>query len=182
MNEKILVLAYPGLGKTFTADHYANISDFEQQFYTYIYDDAVKNLPLEQIKSDMSKKTPNPDWPNNFIKGIGEELEKGKIVITTLIPKVYKALCVDTQYENTRIILVVFDKDNFEELADRFRARGNAEEFIERRRKDFPVVLEQFENAKNVEKVIAKSGEYLADALISHGIKLIPGKGSKNYL
>ena len=158
MKEKILVLVYPGLGKTYTAENFANVIDFEQQFYTYIYDDSVKHLPLEQIKSDASKKTPNPEWPDNFIKGIDGALENNEIVITTFTPKVYDALCVGTHRENTRTILVFFDRDNFDELADRYRARGNTEEFIDRRKVDFQKVMQRFDDDETAEKVVVKAG------------------------
>lgn len=182
MDERILILVYPGLGKTYTAEHFGNVSDFEQQHYMFIYDDDIKDLPLEQIKSDASRRKPNPDWPNNFVEAIDRELGRSEIVITTFIPKVYDALVNNAKYENTRIVLVVFDEDNFNELADRFRARGNTEEFVERRRLDFPRVIEQFNDAQNVEKIIINGGGYLSDALIAHGVNLRPGKGSKNYL
>ena len=182
MKEKILVLVYPGLGKTYTAEHFANVIDFEQQFYTYVYDDSIKHLPLEEIKSSYSKKIPNPDFPGNYIKDIGKALENNEIVVTTFIPKTFQALINDANYEDTRIILVIPDKNNFEELADRFRARGNTEEFIEHRRIDLPKVIEQFDNAQNVEKVVVSGGGYLSDALLDHGVKLEPGKGLKNYL
>ena len=179
--EKILVLVYPGIGKTYTAENYENVIDFEQQHYIYIYDEDIRHLPLEQIKGWASKRKPNPEWPQNYIGGIREQLEQGRIVITTFIPATYKALCEDAQYQNVRIILVVFNKDNFEELAQRFRERNNTEEFIERRRADFPIVVKIFEDAPNVEKVVVESGEYLADALINYGIELQQGKGMKNY-
>jgi hypothetical protein len=61
MKKKILVLAYPGIGKTYTAEHYENVIDFEQQFYTYVYDDDIKRLPLDQIKLSGKTKRPNPE-------------------------------------------------------------------------------------------------------------------------
>ena len=182
MNPKILVLAYPGIGKTYMADNYENVIDFEQQHFISIYDEDIRHLPLEQIKGQTSKRKPNPDWPQNYVEGIRQELETGRIVITTFIPATYKALCEDAQYENVRIILAVFDPNSFEELAQRYRERNNTEEFIERRRADFPTSIKLFEEAPKVEKVVVKAGEYLADALINHGIELNGGRGFKNYI
>ena len=181
MDEKILVLVYPGLGKTWVAENFANVIDFEQQHYTFIYDDDIKDLPLEQIKSDASKRRPNPDWPNNFISGVNMALKSNDIVITTFIPKVYKAI-LSADYQNVRIILATFNHENFEELAERFRARGNSEDFVERRRADFSIVNQLLQKDKTNEKIIVESGEYLASALIKYGVKLLPGKGQKNYI
>jgi len=179
--ENILVLAYPGTGKTYTASNFENVMDFEQQFYTYVYDDNIKHLPLEQIKNSMTTKRPNPQWPTPFVKDLGEELPKNEIVIATFTPQVYEAVR-DANYPNTKIILAVFDQNNFEELADRFRARGNTEEFVDRRRVDFPVANEIFDNAEGVDKIVIRSGKYLADALTEYGLELRPGEGKKNYL
>lgn len=49
MDKHILVLAYPGTGKTYIADNYEDVSDIEFQHYRYDYGN-YKNLPLEQLK------------------------------------------------------------------------------------------------------------------------------------
>jgi len=177
----ILVLAYPGIGKTYVADHYQNVIDFEHQHYIHIYDEDIRHQPLEQIKGQTSKRRPNPEWPNNYIGAIKEELKKGRMVITPFIPATYEVLTKKDLNQDVRIILAVFDKNNFEDLAKRYRIRNNTEEFIERRRLDFPNTIKLFEDAENVEKVIVESGKYLADALIDYKIELKPGKGLKNY-
>jgi len=199
---KTLVLAYPGTGKTFAAENFENVFDFEQQHYISIYDEDIRHLPLEQIKGAVGRRKPNPDWPQNFTRGISDVFADGRVVITTFVPSVFEAIfqtaeivekklgsagCVIpiskfiTTFKGVRIILAVFDKNSFAELAERFRARGNTEEFIERRRLDFAEVHKLFEEAEGIEKVIIQSGSYLADALVQHGINLVPGTGQKNY-
>ena len=49
MKQKILVLAYPGSGKTFPAENFENVSDLEFQHYRWDYGEH-KNLPLEKLK------------------------------------------------------------------------------------------------------------------------------------
>ena len=58
MKQKTLVLAYPGIGKTYTAENYRNVMDFEQQHYVSIYDENIRHLPLEEIKGQARKRCP----------------------------------------------------------------------------------------------------------------------------
>ena len=65
-------------------------------------------------------------------------------------------------------------EDDFEEYVERFKKRGNSEEFILRRRREFPLLVNLFNNAPNdeYEKVIIKQGQFLSDVLIEYGINL----------
>jgi hypothetical protein len=107
-----------------------------------------------------------------------------RITITTLTAQTYGALVNKARFQDSlRVIALIFEPDGFEELARRYRLRGDTEEFIERRRIDFPKAVELVNNApRSVERVVVRSGEYLADALMAHGIILRPGKSEKNYL
>ena len=80
MKEKFLILAYPGLGKSWVAEHYKNVSDFEFQHYRYDYG-QYKNLPLEQLKGKTSLRTPNSEWPQNFFAALNSEIENVDIVM-----------------------------------------------------------------------------------------------------
>lgn len=177
MKNKLLVLAYMGTGKTELENRYDNVIDLDFQDYKYIYDESIRHLPLEKRKGQNSLRTENPDYPNNFIKDALKELETGKIIVSPFIEHVYKAIDSDIFKRNakdTRIILVFPTEDNFEEYIERFKKRGNGEEFILRRRREFPSLVDLFNNASNdeYEKVIIKQGQFLSDVLIEYGIKL----------
>lgn len=88
--QKILVLAYPGSGKTFLADNYENASDFEFQHYRYDYGE-YKHLPLEQLKGRTEIRTNNTDWPKNFFDALDEELQKGRIVLVPFATSLWKS-------------------------------------------------------------------------------------------
>ena len=177
--EKVLVLAYPGTGKTFLADNYENVSDFEFQHYRYDYG-IYKHLPLEQIKGNTDKRTNNPEWPNNFFEALTNELEKGRIVLVPFATSLLEVLDYLEEAKNVRVIFAIQDKNSFEQLAEKFRQRGNAEEFIERRRADFQKCHDIIEKSK-FEKVIIEPSQYLYDALVAIGIEFAIGKGVKNY-
>lgn len=178
MNEKILILAYMGTGKTELEYRYNNVIDLDFQDYKYIYDETIRHLPLEQRKGSTSLRTENPEYPNNFINAVLKELEEGKIVVSPFIEHVFKAIDSDEfkrNVSNTKIILVFPMADNFEEYVERFKKRGNNEEFILRRRKEFSSLIDLFEEASNedYEKIIIKPKQFLSDALIEYGINLI---------
>lgn len=177
MKDKLLILAYMGTGKTELEHSYNNVIDLDFQDYKYIYDETIRHLPLEQRKGQTSLRTENPDYPNNFINAVLTELEANKIVVSPFIEHVFEA--IDSDYfkrnsKDTRIILVFPMSNNFEEYVDRFRKRGNGEEFISRRRKEFNSLIELFNNASNedYEKIIVKSNQYLSEALIEYGINI----------
>ncbi len=180
MEQKILVLAYPGSGKTYLADNYENISDLEFQHFRYNYG-KHKHLPLEQLKGRTDIRTNNEEWPNNFFTALSEELQKGRIVLVPFATSLLEILKYLEESSNVRIIFAIQDKKNFEQLAESFRNRGNSEEFIERRRNDFQKCHTIISDSK-FEKVYISENEFLSDALSKIGIKLKKGQGVKNYI
>jgi len=84
----------------------------------------------------------------------------------------YDSSNIKSQIENLRIILVCPTRDNFEEYVQRFKQRGNSDEFIARREKEFSNLVDLFEHADNYEKIIMRPGQYLSEALEEYGINL----------
>ena len=172
MEEKIVVLAYVGTGKTELTKRYEGVWNPSSDDYRYIFD---KSLSPEQRKSDPNRKD-NPDFPNNFLNAISENLEKNIVVLvlTEKLFPLYESQEFKDKVKGARIIMACPEKENFDEYEEKFKARGNSETFIENRRKEFPFVMDIFENAQGYEKVAIKSGQYLDDALIKHGLRLQP--------
>lgn len=180
MEQKILVLAYPGSGKTYLADHYKNVSDFEFQHYRYDYGE-FKHLPLEQLKGRTDIRTIKPDWPNNFFKALDIELQKGRIVLVPFATSLLEVLDYLETSKGVRIIFAIQAKESLENVLQNFRNRGNSEEFIERRRDDFEKCHEVIANSK-FEKVYIMENEFLSDALSRVGIEFDKGVGIRNYI
>lgn len=177
MNDKLLILAYMGTGKTELEYRYNNVIDLDFQDYKYIYDETIRYLPLEQRKGRTSLRIENPEYPNNFINAVLGELELGRIVVSPFIEHVFKAIDSDIfkkEAQDIKVLLVFPQSDNFEEYVNRFRARGNGEEFILRRRNEFDSLVELFNDASDeqYEKIIVKPNQYLSEALIGYGINL----------
>lgn len=177
--EKILIMAYMGTGKTELENKYDNVIDFDFQDYKYIYDESIRHLPLEQRKGSTNLRTENPNYPKNFLDDAVRLLNEEKIVVSPFIDHVFKAYDssdIKLQVKNLRIILVCPTRDNFEEYVQRFKNRGNSDEFIARREKEFPSLINLYEQANQYERITMRQKEFLSEALIRSGIDLIPKK------
>ena len=175
--EKILIMAYMGTGKTELKNKYENVVDFDFQDYKYIYDESIRHLPLEQRKGSTNLRTENPDYPKNFTTDALKLLNDGKIVISPFIEHVFKAFDSSdfkTRIDNIRIILVCPERNNFSEYIERFKQRGNSEEFIARREKEFSSLMDLFEQANQYERVVVPQGKFLSEVLEEYGIELKP--------
>lgn len=173
--EKLLIMAYMGTGKTELENRYDNVIDFDFQDYKYIYDESIRHLPLEQRKGSTNLRTENPNYPENFLTDAIKLLNEGKIVVSPFIDHVFKAYDgsnIASQVENLRNILVCPTRDNFDEYVERFKKRGNSDEFIARREKEFSSLVDLFEQVSNYERIIMKPGQYLSEALEENGISL----------
>lgn len=173
--EKLLIMAYMGTGKSELEKQYDNVVDFDFQDYKYIYDESIRHLPLEQRKGSTTLRVENPNYPKNFLTDAKDLLNDGKIVVSPFISHVYTAYNDEDFTDemcDTRVILVFPERDNFDEYIERFRQRGNSEEFIARRIREFPSLVELFEQANNYERITIKKGQFLADALKDYGIML----------
>ena len=182
--EKLLIMAYMGTGKTELEKRYENVVDFDFQDYKYIYDESIKHLPLEQRKGNVNLRTENPNYPDNFISEALQLLNEGKIVVSPFIEHVfesYNSAKFKERAQGVKIILVCPPADIFEEYIERFRRRGNGEEFIERRVKEFPRLANLFKNANGYDKIIMKPGQYLSSALQEYGINLTPKSPQLNF-
>lgn len=182
--EKLLIMAYMGTGKTELENRYENVVDFDFQDYKYIYDEKIRHLPLEQRKGSTNLRTENPAYPKNFQEDALKHLEAGKVVVSPFIEHTFKAYDskdFKRKIEDTRVILVCPERENFSEYVERFRNRGNSEEFILRRQKEFHTLMDIFDNADRYEKITVKKGKYLSEALEEYGIMLTPKKKEKIY-
>lgn len=173
--EKLLIMAYMGTGKTELEKRYENVVDYDFQDCRYIYDESIRHLPLEQRKGSANLRTENPNYPANFLDDAIKLFDEGKIVVSPFIDHVFKAydsLNFKSRVKDIRVILVCPKANNFAEYVERFKQRGNSDEFIARREKEFPSLIDLFENANNYERIVIKPGQFLSEALEEYGINL----------
>lgn len=120
-------------------------------------------MDIEHIK--WTKRTPNPDFPKNYIEAIKEALNNYDIVTATLSVKVALAL----EEEQIDYIVVYPTLDMEEEIIERCIRRGNNEEFIVRVRGWYKTNIDYFSKTDKP-KIVVQKGQYLEDVLIEHGL------------
>ena len=164
----VIVLAYVGTGKTEMTKRYEGVWNPSSDEYRYVWD---KDIPHEQRKSNPNR-VENIDFPGNYINAISEHVGR-EIILLPLTEKLFPLYDSDefkSRMKGARMILACPPNDGFEIYVARYKARGNSETFIENRRKEFPYIMDKFENASGYEKVLVH--QYLDSALIEHGIVL----------
>ena len=174
----ILVVAYPGTGKTFIAENFKDVMDLEFQHYRYDYG-QYKELPLEELKGRADIRTPRVEWPENFFSFLKQEVKKHKVVLVPFATSLLPILPIISD-GGVRVIFAIPKVECLERLIETYKQRGNSDEFIERRKNDFMRSYEIIASSK-FEKIYLDDGEFLLDGLEKIGIKLEKGKGFKNY-
>ena len=171
MNEKIVVYAYNATGKTETSKKYTNVVDLDSAPFLFVYDESVAHLSFEEKKGLIHLRHSNPQYPQNFIKAIKDEFEKGKIVLVPFNDVNIEALT--KQIRDVQHIFVYPAANDFELYAARMKERGNNDLFIERRKGEFLKFLKLFKDTEVHKKIIIKPKQFLDEVLIENGIELL---------
>ena len=160
-----VISVFAGLGKTTVGNKYSNVCDLQSSPYRCDYSLIDKN-DYEKEKCNP-KRTPNPEWPNNYLSAIKEALKKYDIV---LVPS---SLDVRELLINNNIdflfVLPSDEPDNRNKLLERYRLRGNNEDLIDE-------VMYYFDNWSRNQNdydypiFILKKDQYLEDLLLDEGI------------
>ncbi len=121
-----VISVFAGLGKTTVGKKYPNVCDLMSSPYRCDYSN-ISTCDYEKMKYD-STRTPNREWPNNYLKAILAAMENYDIV---LVPS---SLDVRTLLLENNIpflfVLPSSDSKTREKLLQRYKDRGNNEELI----------------------------------------------------
>lgn len=160
----MLISGFPGIGKTALESKYQNVIDLDG---TYIFDLTSKQKKMNFEKLKGINKPFNKDWPFCYIKDIKEKLLEYDIVLICQ----HKQLLLELDKQNIQYIIVYPQKDCIDEYMQRYKTRGNSEEYINKKRKSFYTQINYLsQNTKN--HWILEKGEYLEDRLIKENIYL----------
>lgn len=176
----ILIFAGSGTGKTKAVNDYKNVVDIDTIDYMFSYNKKLYGeLNTEELKNLINGWLTNPaNYQKKSIKfkrisggirlmlAISKAL-KNNTVLVPLIPDTYKSM--RSAFKKARKIFVFPEKDNFEEYAERYRQRGNNENFINVRKEEFYEMHDLLEADQNIEKIFIPKGKYLSDILQSLG-------------
>lgn len=118
----MIYACFAGIGKTYLAKQNFDFVDLESSEYQWL--DALEGGSVEGNKSVMTEK--NPDFPNNYIQEIAKLAWDGHVLISCQ-PKVLKLLAE----WNLPFVTVYPSLGSKEAFLNRYKDRGNGQEFIE---------------------------------------------------
>lgn len=164
MKKGIVIAGFSGIGKTELARKYSNVLDLDSA--SYVYDDSeILHIPFEQRKGE--KRKPNTLWPNNYIEAIQDNLSKFDYVLVWDREDIINAYIKN----GIDFILCYPSREALQEYPQRFRNRGNTEQYIKMKLEQYEEKMRFFAQL-DVEKIILKEKETLEDYFIKAGIYL----------
>jgi len=143
-----VISAFPGCGKSFI---FKNNKD-------------KNKVILDSDSSEFSwikKGERNPDFPNNYIEHIKENIGKADIIFVSSHKDVRNSL-VDN---NIKFTLVYPDESLKDEYIERYIQRNNEDSFIELLKKMWETWMEELKGQTGCKKIILKSGQFLKDVI-----------------
>lgn len=159
----IIISAYPACGKsTYFKKHskYAEggkgnrkILDSDSSEFTWIYDE-------DGNKTDQR----NPDFPNNYLEHIKENMDKQEIIFISTHDSIIEAL----EKEGIPFVLIYPNQDMKSIFIDRMKERGNTEAFIKDQSKNWSKRISALDKSKYPKKFkLTRNGyKYIKDDLI----------------
>jgi hypothetical protein len=151
MIDTIVLSAFPGTGKSYFCN--TDVAYMPQNF---------------AIDSDSSKfswvvtngiKERNPEFPSNYIKHIKEGIGKHKFIFVSSHKEVRDALVK----EDIDFTLVYPDRLLKEEYIDRYKKRGNDDNFITLVEKNWDMWLDELEKQGGCKHLVLGSEKYLSN-------------------
>ncbi len=114
-----IISAFPACGKTYTFEN-------SQECFNGILDSDSSEFSWIKDKSGNNTKERNPEFPNNYIKHIKDNMDKAEIIFVSSHKEVRDAL----KANNLEYTLIYPDIDQKSEWMWRFKNRGDDDSFI----------------------------------------------------
>jgi hypothetical protein len=127
-----------------------------------------KELGLTILDSDssqfswISKGERHPDFPNNYMNHIIENINKADIIMVSTHTEVLDALW---NRVNGLATIVYPDPSLKEEYLERYRKRGSDSNFVNLMNSKWESFIDGIERDNRFRKIKLKSGQYMSDAL-----------------
>ena len=138
MKDTMILSAFPGTGKTYFYNKYNGTNGL------VILDSDSSNFSWIKDENGNNTTTRNPDFPNNYINHIKENIGKADVIFVSSHDIVRQAL----NDNDIKYIVVYPDNDCKDEYLERYRNRGNTEEFINMMDKNWDKFIDGMKNDK----------------------------------
>ena len=166
MKKPLIIAGFSGIGKTHLASVYKNVIDLDPAEYVYS-DEGLSHLSMEARKG--MERSPNPNWPGNYIKAIKEAIKKYDIILLWDRPDIIKEYIK----HNLDFVLCYPGRESLKNYQDRFLKRGNTDAYVQKKINEYNDRVEYF-NKINIPKIILKDNQYLEDYLLDQEYKFEP--------
>lgn len=153
MKKGIIIAGFAGVGKTVLANKYNNIIDLEIMNFKWNYEKEINDV---EKRKGTTRKTRKVEWPENYIQAIVAATNTYDIVLISTDNEILEAL----DRKGMEYILCFPDIECKKEYLDRYRNRGNIEEFISKVGETFEELIESLKSSEK-SKIILKSNETL---------------------
>lgn len=142
-----VISGFPGVGKTrLSKDNRFKVLDSDSSKFSWIY-------------NEDGTKDRNPDFPNNYITHIKDNLEFADIILVSSHKDVRKALI-----ENEIEFALVYPNISLKfEYLDRYKERGDTEEFINMMDSNWDQFVKECMLETDCTLLELKSGDFLSD-------------------
>lgn len=157
----MIVSAFAGVGKTTLAQKYGkDVIDLESGDFRWLNNDGT-----EQSKG--SQRVQNPRFPINYLEAIKAANQKYKVVLISQHEVIRKCLdAVKLDY-----ILAYPDMSMKEEFIERYRKRGNNENFIRLISTEWEKWIQALDSVQTHSKIVLQKGQYLSDFVVELGLE-----------
>lgn len=162
MSRKLIVSAFPGLGKTHLCNSNEEILDLDSSSFSWDV-----NKDGQKVRSD--------NFPYNYMNAISQNTEGYSIVCVSSHKNVRESL-IDTFKDNKdiKVVFVYPNKNLKSEYLQRYKDRGNEQSFIDMMDKNWDSFIDELDNESseysNILYVkISTDNYYLSDLHVIQG-------------
>lgn len=158
----MIISAFAGVGKTTLAKKYEkDVIDLESGNFKWI-----ENGNTEATKGDNTR-TLNPKFPINYLEAIKKANTEYKVVLISQHEVIRKCLdAVKLDY-----FIAYPDMSMKEEFIERYKQRGNNDNFINLIISNWEKWINDLDNINNHNKIILQKGQYLSDYVVTLGLE-----------
>ena len=150
----VFIYCYTATGKSTLGKKYANVIDMESTKYKY-------GEQIENEKAKGTKRTINPEYPQNYFKALEEVKDKYDYILIS------DSVCNDWLFKNKIEYWQIYpDKSLREEYLFRMKNRGNNQDFIDYQSLLWDEWIEGCMTDKNASRhIVLQAGQHLEDVL-----------------